>query len=64
MAGLSQVFLDQQGEVFLFKGRHTFQPEMVPLASHLATLTHETSEFTTSGYHLEEEEATRLYLKA
>lgn len=64
MIGLGQVFLGQQGGVsVLFKGRHMSQSEMVPLASHSATWTHDAAEFTTSGYHLEEE-ATCLHLKA
>lgn len=64
MASLSQVFLGQQGGVsVLFKGGYTFQSETVRLASHSATLTREACEFTTSGYHLEEE-ATHLHLKA
>lgn len=62
--GLSWVFLGQWGrESILFKGKHTFQSEMVPLTSHSATLTHEAAEFITSGHHLEEE-APCLHLKA
>lgn len=51
MTGLRQVLLGQQGGVsVLFKGRRTFQSEVVPLATGSATSTHEAAEFT-SGYH-------------
>lgn len=46
--------LANSGESVLFKGGHTFQSEMVPLASHSARFTREAAEFTASVHHLEE----------